>query len=183
MAGAVHPAEVLGKRRRFHEDTWRLWIALPKLRSEYQIGAAPAAEFQIGRQPAGVSLVVFLAVELERVYENGDDHAAGLGPRPVDQRAVPGVQGPHGGDQADAQTRAPGARDSLAEFPHSREHLEAHADSLTTMADRVLCSSPGKLPRWTSSMYSCAPFRIISPRLAYCFTNLGTKRSNSPNAS
>src|SRR5262249_2196666 len=124
-----------------------------------------------------------LAIELQRVDEDGDDDADVFRARAVDQSAMSGVKRAHGRDQPDALALRPRARHGFTDFRCARECCETHADDLTATAARVECSSPGKSPRCTSSIYSWAALTISSPRLAYCFTNRGTKRSNRPNAS
>jgi hypothetical protein len=98
MAWAMRSTEVLRERWRVDENALWAGIDFIGIRCKHEVGAVLAAEFEVSGDSAGVPLVVLFPVELKRVHEDGDYHAAALGARAVDQRSVPGVQRAHGGN-------------------------------------------------------------------------------------
>ncbi len=92
-------------------------------------------------------------IELQRIHEDGDGHDVALGGRPVHQRPVAGVQGPHGGNEAHPASHGPLALEGSGEsagrgdHPHGAISVPSHSDC--SFADPFAgCPSD---PGWTMS--------------------------------
>jgi hypothetical protein len=69
-------------------------------RGKYQIDTEPIAELAVLIEPARIAPQVVLAIELQRVDEDADDHRLTLVPRLFNQPDMARVQRAHRGDQA-----------------------------------------------------------------------------------
>src|SRR5690349_19257814 len=79
-------------RNRIHFfDRWR----------EYRVHSALAADLEIRFQCVRVAGVILIRPELQRVYENADDHKTALLPRRFNEAFVTGMKGAHSRHEAD----------------------------------------------------------------------------------
>ena len=88
---------------------------------------APGARGQghVGVEVAGVGGQVGGVVELQRVDEHRHGHDVALGRGPLDERAVPGVQRAHGGDEADAAPEGALGVEGVGELRGAEVHHRA----------------------------------------------------------
>ena len=77
-------------------------VDLVLLGCEQDVGAVPLGDVAVAALVARVGLEVARVVELRGVDEQRDDDHVVLLARGADQRLVAGVEGAHGGDEADA---------------------------------------------------------------------------------
>ena len=95
MSGAELPAQMIGKASDVDGALRRLRVHLRRRRRKHDVDAMLAAERDIGIERARIAREIVLAVELERVDEDRDDHDAALAAGGVDQRRMSGMQRAH----------------------------------------------------------------------------------------
>src|SRR4030095_4878338 len=159
----------------------RRGIHLGCRRHEHVVDPERCAEREIVVERARVLRQVVGAVELQRVDEDADDGPSAFAPGTSDQPSVAVVQRAHGGDESDTRPPPPRFIEALPERGNRLDDLNTHrpggGTSATERGDAGNCFSR------TSATYVRAASTTVSARCAYCFTNEGTKPSNSPSMS